>query len=65
MTTDEVWLDDAEPAPEPVEKFDAVFDTLPDRPIRKNRAQRREDARRYMGRKTRRQVFGFGEWRKQ
>lgn len=29
-----------------------------------NRAQRREQARRYMGRETRQQLHGFGRWRK-
>lgn len=31
---------------------------------RKNRAQRRNDARRYFGRRLRRQLVGFGRWRK-
>ena len=64
MIVDEVWLGDDEPAPKPVEKFDEVFDTLPPVRLKKNRAQRRETARRSLGRETRRQLHGFGQWRK-
>ena len=63
--SEDVWLGDHEPAPQPVEKFDEVFATLPDTPRRKNRKQRRDEARRFMGRDTRRKLHGFGEWRKQ
>ena len=63
--SDDIWLGDDEPAPPPKEKFQEVFDTLPDTPRRKNRAQRRDEARRFMGRATRRKLHHFGEWRKQ
>ena len=62
--TDDVWLGDHEPAPQPVEKFDEVFDTLPTQRRRKNREQRRSDARYWLGRNMRRNLHGFGRWRR-
>lgn len=36
-----------------------------DKPQRKlNRKEKRAQARKLMGRRTRRELFGFGEWRK-
>jgi len=64
---DEVWLDDDAPAPTPEPEhghFQAVYDTLPTQRRRKNRAQRRADARYYLGRNMRRNLHGWGRWRR-
>jgi hypothetical protein len=64
MTTDpEVWAaDDEDVRPQGMGQ---VFDKVDARGImHKNRAQRRSDARYYLGRQMRRNLHGWGRWRR-
>ncbi len=60
--TKDVWADDDEDVrPQSMEQ---VFDTVDITPRRKNRKERRDDARYFLGRNMRRNLHGWGRWRR-